>query len=126
MKSLLLAVLCLNWSLGSLHAADRDPIETDGDKYHVVLENDKVRVLEYSDKPGEKTHQHHHPDFILITQSAFKRRLTMADGTVMEREFKSGEVVWMKAQTHIGENIGDTETHVLLIEPKTAAPVPAK
>lgn len=126
MKRLLFAGLCLSCALGSLRAADRDPIETDGDKYHLVLENDKVRVLEYSDKPGDKTHQHHHPDFVLVTQSTFKRRLTMADGTVMEREFKPGEVVWMKAQTHIGENIGDTETHVLLIESKPVAPVPAK
>ena len=33
----------------------QDPAVTDGDKYKVILENDKVRVLEYTDKPGEKT-----------------------------------------------------------------------
>jgi hypothetical protein len=38
----------------------------------------------------------------------------------MIREFKPGEVLWTAAQSHIGENIGDTETHVLIIELKEA------
>lgn len=96
----------------------QDPTQTDGDKYKVVLENERVRVLEYRDKPGQKTHQHAHPDFVLYAQAPFKRLLTLADGTKKTREFKAGEVVWMKAQTHIGENVGTTETHVLIVELK--------
>jgi beta-alanine degradation protein BauB len=38
----------------------QDPVETDGDKYKTILENETVRVLEYTDKPKEKTNQHHH------------------------------------------------------------------
>jgi beta-alanine degradation protein BauB len=34
------------------------------------------------------------------------------------REFKPGEVLWSDAQSHIGENIGDSDTHVLIIELK--------
>ena len=30
----------------------QDPVKTD--KYRVVLDNDRVRVIEYHDKPGEK------------------------------------------------------------------------
>jgi hypothetical protein len=33
----------------------QDPVETDGDKYSVVLENERVRVLRYHDKPGDRT-----------------------------------------------------------------------
>jgi beta-alanine degradation protein BauB len=33
-------------------------------------------------------------------------------------EFKAGEIVWMNSQSHIGENIGDTDTHVLITELK--------
>jgi hypothetical protein len=36
----------------------------------------------------------------------------------MIREFKAGEVLWSDAQAHIGENIGDTPTHVIMIELK--------
>jgi len=32
-----------------------DPTCTDPDKYRVIFENDRVRVLEYSDLPGDKT-----------------------------------------------------------------------
>ena len=96
----------------------QDPVVTDGDKYKTILENENVRVLEYTDKPGEKTNKHHHPDFVLYALDSFKRRLTLGDGKQIEREFKKGEVMWMKEQIHIGENIGTTKTHVLIVELK--------
>ncbi len=40
----------------------QDPVVTDGDKYSVVLENERVRVLRYRDKPGHRTLQHAHPE----------------------------------------------------------------
>ena len=98
--------------------ADNDPAHTDGDKYKVVFENDKVRVLEYRDLPGEKTHQHRHPDFVLYAVNAFKRKIILPDGKEMIREFKGGEIMWSNSQTHIGENIGTTPTHVIMVEMK--------
>ena len=95
-----------------------DPIVTDGDKYKLVTENVRVRVLRYHDTPGAKTHPHHHPDSVLHALSAFKRRLTFRDGRAVEREFKAGDVMWVPAQTHVGENIGTTDTDVLLVEVK--------
>ena len=97
----------------------QDPVVTDGDKYKTILENDNVRVLEYTDSPGEKTNRHHHPDFVLYALDSFKRRLTFGNGSQIEREFKKGEVMWMKDQIHTGENIGTTETHVLIVELKS-------
>jgi quercetin dioxygenase-like cupin family protein len=97
----------------------QDPVVTDGDKYKAILENEKVRVLEYTDKPGEKTNRHHHPDFVLYALNSFKRRLIFGDGKQIEREFKKGDVMWMKDQIHSGENIGITETHVLIVELKS-------
>ena len=32
-----------------------DPVETNPDHYKVVFENERVRVLEYTDRPGERT-----------------------------------------------------------------------
>lgn len=96
----------------------RDPVQTDGDKYKVILENQRVRVLEYLDKPGDKTSLHSHPDFVLITLSAFKRRLISSNGSFKEREFTAGEVAFGKAQDHMGENIGETDTHVIFVELK--------
>ena len=99
----------------------QDAVQTDGDKYKVILENECVRVLDYHDNPGEKTHQHRHPSFVLYSLSSFKRTLTLPDGKVLTREFKPGDAMWSDAQTHIGENIGQSPTHVVIVEFKMAS-----
>lgn len=95
-----------------------DPLETDPDKYKVIFENERVRVFEYSDKPGDKTKLHHHKDFVLYALEPFKRRITLDDGKTIVREFEGGEILWSDEQSHIGENIGGTNTHVLIVELK--------
>lgn len=98
----------------------QDAVQTDGDKYKIILENYCVRVLDYHDSPGDKTHQHKHPPFVLYALSAFKRSLTLPDGKVLKREFKEGDVMWSAEQTHVGENIGQTATHVVIVELKNS------
>ena len=100
-------------------SAPKDPILTDPDKYKVIFENERVRVLDYRDKPGQKTSPHYHPDFVLYSLSSFKRTLTLpALGTSVTRDVKAGDVAWSPAQIHIGENVGETETHVIMVELK--------
>ena len=107
-------------SLVSLTAFAQSPVDTDGDKYKVVMENEQVRVLEYRDLPGEKTHQHRHPAFVLYAVGPFKRKIHLPDGKVLMREFKAGDVMYSPEQVHIGENVGTTPTHVIMVELKTA------
>ncbi len=95
-----------------------DPVVTDGDKYSVVLENERVRVLRYHDKPRDRTLEHAHPDYVVYAESSFRRRLTFPDGQKHEADVKAGSVVFMKAHIHIGENIGDTNTDVIIVELK--------
>jgi hypothetical protein len=104
--------------LVTIPASAQDAAQTDGDKYKAILENECVRVLEYTDRPGDKTHQHRHPAFVLYALSSFKRTLTLPDGKVLKREFKPGDVMWSDAQAHIGENVGDTPTRVVIVELK--------
>jgi mannose-6-phosphate isomerase-like protein (cupin superfamily) len=93
----------------------REPTLTDPDKYKTVFENDFVRVLEYRDRPGERTSPHHHPNSVMITLSGFDRRLIRGDES-REVSLGAGEVQWLDAQTHSGENIGNTQTHVFFVE----------
>ena len=95
-----------------------DPARTDADKYQVVLENSRVRVLRYHDEPGGSTHLHHHPCFVLYALGPFDRELTLADGTRRSRHFRAGETAWMPDQSHVGHNIGTTPTDALIIELK--------
>lgn len=94
-----------------------DPTLTDPDKYKVVFENDRVRVLEYRDEPGARTSPHDHPDSVMYVLSSFERRLTVG-GATRDVSLEPGDVRWLDAQTHVGENIGDTPTHVLFVELK--------
>jgi beta-alanine degradation protein BauB len=45
----------------------------------VVFENDAVRVLEYRDTPGDRTHPHAHPDSVMVTLTGFRRRLVVGE-----------------------------------------------
>jgi hypothetical protein len=54
--------------------------------------------------------------------SAFKRKLTFDNGKSVVVDIKGGEVVWNDEQLHIGENIGETNTHVLFVELKQPRP----
>ena len=98
----------------------RDPAVTNPDFYKVVFENDRVRVLEYRDRPGDKTVQHEHPDSVMYTLSTFRRRLYAADGETRDVEIVAGATGWLPAQQHAGHNIGETDTHVIFVELKDA------
>lgn len=98
-----------------------DPVVTNPDHYKVVFENERVRVLEYTDQPGDRTTPHQHPDSVMHTLSGFRRRLVSGD-THRDVELESGLTGWLPAQDHYGENIGDTPTHVLFVELKETAP----
>jgi hypothetical protein len=55
---------------------------------------------------------------VLFALGPFKRQITLPNGKILVREFKAGDVMWSDAQTHIGENIGNTPTHVMMVEMK--------
>jgi quercetin dioxygenase-like cupin family protein len=85
---------------------------------NVLLDNDRVRVLQVVTKPGEKIEMHSHPANILDALSSGKAKFTLADGKTEERELKAGQAVWSDAVTHSSENTGTGEGRVLVIELK--------
>jgi beta-alanine degradation protein BauB len=99
-----------------------DPTSTDPDKYVPIFENDWVRVLDYCDHPGQHTKPHQHPNSVMITLSDFQRRLS-SGGKTAEVDLTAGRAMWLRAQTHSGHNIGDTDTHVIFVELKSASAV---
>ena len=98
-----------------------DPTVTDPEAYRTIFENDRVRVLEYSDNPGYRTTRHRHPDSVMYTLSAFRRKVS-SGGRDVEVELPAGVVKWVGAQEHCGENTGDTDSHAIFIELKEPHP----
>jgi hypothetical protein len=97
-----------------------DPVASNPEHYRVVFENDRVRVLEYTDQPGDQTTPHAHPDSVMYTLSSFRRRLVSGDNR-RDVALEAGTTGWLPAQEHHGENIGDTPTHVIFVELKEPA-----
>lgn len=94
-----------------------DPVATNPSLYRVVMENDRVRVLEYRDRPGDQTKAHAHPDSVMVTMTAFRRRLVHGQRAA-EVDLEAGAVRWLDAQSHLGENIGDSDSYAFFIELK--------
>jgi hypothetical protein len=68
--------------------------------------------------PGDRTQRHDYPRFVLYAVSPFERLITLPDGRTLSRAFAGGEVMWFDAQSHVGENVGDTPTEAIIIELK--------
>ncbi|WP_241972754.1 cupin domain-containing protein [Cryobacterium cryoconiti] len=100
-----------------------DPLVTDPGSYRVLLENDRVRVLEFLDAPGDETNPHEHPDSVMITLNAYARRLS-SEGREIDVELPAGETRWLPAQEHAGLNIGSTPSHAIFVELKEAPVTP--
>jgi beta-alanine degradation protein BauB len=93
-----------------------DTLVVDPDRYTVLFENDRVRVLEFRDQPGDKVAMHGHPDRLIYSFGPWKRKFWYPDGRTQIAEGKAGEMKWSDALVHAGENVGTTETHNLFIE----------
>ncbi len=86
--------------------------------YTVVLENDRVRVLDARAKPGDKSEMHSHPAGVAVTLSGGLVRVTLSDGQTTEVEFKPNEVRYMEPREHAGEILGPGELRIVIIELK--------
>jgi beta-alanine degradation protein BauB len=88
----------------------------------VLLENDRVRVVEFRLAPSEKTPMHTHPEpYVAYVLGSASVSISFPDGKKIDREMKVGEVLWREPVTHAFENVGSTELHELLISIKKSA-----
>ena len=116
--SVLLATLVLGFA--TKMAMAQDPAQVAPQNSKVIFENDRVRVLEYHSKPGDKAAMHVHPDyFVYSLVGGYEIKFTAPDGKTAETgETKAGTVTWRGAETHATENVGTTDAHILIIELK--------
>jgi hypothetical protein len=122
-RQLLLAGLGgLAAQLGASGVAAQDPAKVMARSFRVVLENDKVRVLEFTSRPGMGIcgeGMHSHPARLNIVKSGWKSIVSRPGAPDRASERKDGEVFWRDAETHKVENVGKTNAHVLMVELKS-------
>jgi quercetin dioxygenase-like cupin family protein len=84
----------------------------------VLLENDRVRVLESTLKPGEVEGMHTHPAYVAYFLTPTTLKITTPDGNSSVKNPAAGKVLYGDGATHQIENVGDTLQRVLVIELK--------
>lgn len=92
-----------------------DAVQAAPNNYKVILENDKVRVLEFNGKKGDKIPMHSHPNYVSYFITEGKANFTK-DGATTEAAMKKGESLWHDAETHAVDLLSDAK--VLIIELK--------
>jgi quercetin dioxygenase-like cupin family protein len=120
----LIACMVAATALVPLSGAAQDLAQTAGKNIKVLLDNEKVRVLELQMPPGGKTGMHSHGDNIVYFITGGKATQTSADGTTKEMERKAGEAMWSGPVTHDTQNTGTEPVKTLIIELKESANAP--
>jgi quercetin dioxygenase-like cupin family protein len=101
-------------------SAALDPVKVDPAHYTVLFENDQVRAVRVTVGPHEKIPQHEHTlARVLVFLTGVSSRMTAADGTVSQGDYKAGDVVFAaEAVTHAEENLLAAPVEVVLVELK--------
>jgi len=97
-----------------------DVLTASPDKYKLVLENEHVRVIEYTLKPGEKDNPHTHPAKTSHVISGGTFRVYPENEAPFDYVEVQGVTEWSdKTSKHYVENIGSTTITILLTEIKS-------
>ena len=112
-------VLAALVTLTAATARAQDPVKVAPKNFKVLLENERVRVLDFRSTAGQKIPMHSHPAYISYSISGSgKTKFTSQDGKTTERPNKPAGATWHEAETHASEYVGPGATHVLLVELK--------
>jgi quercetin dioxygenase-like cupin family protein len=107
-------VLCLGFNA----AMAQDLVKLMPDDVKVLIDNDRVRVLDVHHKPGAQEPMHSHPAYVAVYMGSTRVRVTTPEGKSTEKDRKFGEVSWSEGVTHAVDNVGTSDQHTIVIELK--------
>jgi len=83
---------------------------------NVLLDNEKVTVIENIRHPGYVAKMHTHGPYIAYFFGPCKLKFTFPDGKTAVKDIPAGKLVWSNGVTHEAEVLGNTDLHTLHIE----------
>ena len=96
-----------------------DVMEAASDAYSLLMENDRVRVLEVRLAPGQTAKMHNHPSaHVVYVFNNATFRLKFPDGNSQDFALKAGQALFIPAGEHETTNIGRTPGRNLVVEIK--------
>jgi len=108
-------------ALAMVPASAQDASKIQPAAYRVVVDNPKVRVLEYTSKPGMGvcgSGMHSHPAHLTVVLTPARVRVNEG-GKIVVVTNKVGDTFWSGPVTHEVDNLGGTVGKSLIIEVKT-------
>jgi quercetin dioxygenase-like cupin family protein len=106
----------------SAHSASKSAINPGPANAQLVLDNASVTVIHVHMAPHEKTPMHDLTARVVVWLTDAHLRDTLATGETHDENAKAGDVAWVPAQRHQGENLGDNPIEFVAIIPKETAP----
>ncbi len=94
-----------------------DPLVAASNVYTFINENDRMRVLKVTFKPGDTAKMHHHPQHLAYVLKGGKAKFT-SQGKTQEMNLEEGNAVFLDEQDHEVTNIGGTIIDLLVVELK--------
>ena len=91
---------------------------SDGVHTNVEFDNERLRVVRFHFGPHAKIPMHEAPDVVSIALTEGHLRLTSPDGRSQDFHYEAGDVHWLPAQSHAGENMGDTPLEFVAVQLK--------
>jgi quercetin dioxygenase-like cupin family protein len=95
-----------------------DIVKISPDVHQVLFENDVIRVLEVTVKPGAKVPMHTNPENVNYIVKPGTLRLIEPDGASVDIDLAERQVIPAPVGRHAVENVGATEVRTICIELK--------
>ncbi len=116
----LVTILCIGGCDQQQEKVIKEVVDTYPANTTVKLENDYIKVVEFTIKPGDKLPLHKGGPRAIYSLSDYKLKWTEGDQET-EKEWTKGHTHWHNAIDHAAENIGDTDANYLVVTRKEMA-----
>ena len=109
--SVLAVTLVLGFTINTAIASGEDTAIA-----NVLLDNDKVKVVENIRHPGSLAPMHTHKAYIAYFFGPCKLQFKFPDGKTKVRDIPAGKLVWSDGTTHEVTVLGNQDLHTLHIQ----------
>ena len=114
------------FALAAAAAFAQDVVKLAPAQVKVVFENDRVRVLHFTEPGHTKLPMHSHPAYVAVGFTADHEKYTFPDGKSSDERTKAGEATYSKNMTHASDNLSDTVSETVMVELKKPGATAAK
>ena len=98
----------------------QDPLQAASNVYKkVILDNEKVRVLQVEFAPGDVSSWHQHPNHVIYVLGGGKIEITDKGKEAKTMDLNEGDAMYMPAVTHTAKNVGTTTIKLIVTEMKS-------